>query len=170
MSAETLSPAIPKDVEDMAARLLERACDRGVSLATAESCTGGLLSSLLTDIEGASHAFERGFVVYSEEAKCDLLGVSPDLIRRCGAVSAEVARAMATGAVARSQADIAVSVTGFAGAGAPGDEAGLVHFGCADRTGAVRHRVEHFGDLGRGPIRLAAVRVALEMIDRALDD
>jgi nicotinamide-nucleotide amidase len=165
---ETLTRVLPGDVEDSAERLLAEAARRGLSLATAESCTGGLLASLLTDVEGASHAFERGFVVYSEGAKCELLGVAAERIRRCGAVSAEVAIAMAEGALSRSRADIALAITGFAGPGGPGDEPGLVHLACARRGGATRHREAHFGDIGRGPVRIACLRLALEMLEEAL--
>lgn len=168
--AETLSPLLPGDVERAVAALLERACAAGLTLATAESCTGGLLSSLLTDVEGASHAFERGFVVYSEDAKQDLLGVARAMIDECGAVSRDVAVAMAQGALARSRADIALAVTGFAGPAAPGDEAGLVHFACARSGRATAHREAHFGNIGRGAIRIACLRVALEMMGDAVDD
>ncbi|AEG47849.1 CinA domain protein [Sphingobium chlorophenolicum L-1] len=167
--AQTLSPAFPDEVEQGAASLLRACCDRGVKLATAESCTGGLLASLLTDVEGASHAFERGFIVYSDEAKCELLGVARDRIDACGAVSREVAIAMARGAIATSSADIALAVTGYAGAAPDGGEAGLVHLACARRDGATDHREMHFGDIGRGPVRIAAVRVALDMMKQALD-
>jgi nicotinamide-nucleotide amidase len=165
---ETLSPALPDDVEQAAAALLEAACDAELMLATAESCTGGLLGSLLTDVEGASHAFERGFIVYSEAAKCELLGVARDQIDRCGAVSREVAIAMAEGAIRGSHADIALSVTGFAGSTDDGGEAGLVHFACARRHGATVHREAHFGDIGRGPVRIACMRVALDMLRQAV--
>lgn len=165
MDAETLSPILPPEIEEAARDVLEIACDSDVMLATAESCTGGLLASLLTDVEGCSHAFDRGFVVYSVEAKCELLGLERQQIERDGAVSRETAVAMAHGALARSQASIALSVTGFAG---DGDEAGLVHFACAGRNGALTHREEHFGDIGRGPVRIASLRVALEMIHHAL--
>src|SRR3546814_15008296 len=114
---ETLAAALPDDVEQAAERVLELACDRELTLATAESCTGGLLGSLLTDVEGASHAFERGFIVYSTEAKCELLGVDRRQIDDCGAVSRDVAIAMAEGAIRASRADIALAGTGFAGAG-----------------------------------------------------
>ncbi|MDB5700268.1 MAG: cinA [Sphingomonadales bacterium] len=167
--AQTLSPAIPADVEALAATMLERACSADLSLATAESCTGGLIASLLTDVEGASHAFDRGFVVYSEEAKAELLGVPPGMIAKFGAVSRDVALAMAEGAIDHSNADIALAVTGFAGAGSPGDEPGLVHFACARRGGAIDHREEHFGDVGRGAVRLGCLRVALEMMDSHID-
>lgn len=165
---ETLSPAIPGEIDRAARAVLETACAKDLSIATAESCTGGLLASLLTDVEGVSSAFERGFVVYSEDAKCELLHVARDTVDRCGAVSAEVARAMAEGALQSSHADIALAVTGFAGPGAPDDEPGLVHFACA-RTGRVTaHREEHFGDIGRGPTRIECMRVGLEMLAEAM--
>lgn len=166
--AETLSPVLPSDIEEAAADLLERGCNAGLMFTTAESCTGGLIASLLTDVEGASRAFDRGFVVYSEAAKCDLLGIARETIKHCGAVSRDVARAMARGAVENSQADIVLAVTGFAGPAAPGDEPGLVHFTCARRGGKAIDREEHFGDIGRGPIRIACLRVALEMMRDAI--
>ncbi|MFT3964926.1 MAG: CinA family protein [Sphingobium sp.] len=168
--AETLAPILPEDIEKGAGDLLERACEAGFTLATAESCTGGLLASLLTDVEGASRAFERGFVVYSEEAKCELLGIARETIDRSGAVSRDVARTMAQGALDHSKADIALAVTGFAGPAGPGDEPGLVHFACARRGATITHREEHFGDKGRGPVRIACLRVALEMMGEAFDD
>lgn len=166
---ETLSPALPTEVEEAAEALLNACCDAELKIATAESCTGGLLASLLTDVEGASHAFERGFVVYSEQAKCELLGIARERIDRCGVVSRDVAIAMAEGAIAQSHADIALAVTGYAGSAPPGDEPGLVHFACARRNGSTGHREEHFGDIGRGPIRIGAIRVALDMMRDALD-
>ncbi|THD37666.1 MAG: CinA family protein [Sphingomonas sp.] len=166
---ETLSPAIPADVEEMAATVLREACDIDVRLATAESCTGGLLASLLTDVDGVAHAFERGFVTYSEAAKNELLGVPRSLIERDGAVSKPVAVAMAEGALHASDAAVALAITGFAGKGGPDDEAGLVHLACAGTGQPTAHREEHFGDIGRGPVRIAALRVALEMIATALD-
>ena len=165
---ETLYPVLPDEVDRAAREVLEAACAKELSLTTAESCTGGMLASLLTDVEGVSSAFERGFVVYSVDAKCELLGLARDLVERCGAVSREVAVAMAEGALAASHADIALSITGFAGPGGPGDEPGLVHFACA-RTGRdTNHREEHFGDIGRGPTRIECMRVALAMIGEAL--
>ena len=166
--AQTLSPMLPANIEEAAARVLEIACRDDLTLATAESCTGGLLASLLTDVEGASHAFERGFIVYTEDAKCELLGVERAQIETCGAVSKAVALAMAQGAIAHSKAYIALAITGFAGKAADGDEPGLVHFACAMRDGMVYHREEHFGDAGRGAVRIASLRVALEMIEQAL--
>ncbi|WP_213980849.1 CinA family protein [Sphingomonas sp. dw_22] len=165
---ETLSPVLPDQVDRAARAVLERACDRDLTLATAESCTGGLLASLLTDVEGASHAFERGFVVYTDAAKSELLGIPLEQIERHGAVSAEIARAMAEGALAGSGADVAIAVTGFAGPGAPGDEPGLVHFACARQGRATLSREEHFGDIGRGPVRIECMRVALDMLSQVL--
>lgn len=163
--AEALSPALPAAVEDRTHALLHEACERGLMIATAESCTGGLLASLLTDVPGCSHAFERGFVTYTKDAKAELLGVDRGLLADPGPVSQVVARAMAEGALARSKADLAVSITGFAGGG---DEPGLVHFAAASRHGATRHREERFGDIGRAAIRLACLSVALEMLDRQM--
>lgn len=166
---ETLSPVLPDRVERLAVTLLERADAAGLMLATAESCTGGMLASLLTDIDGYGHVFDRGFVTYSEAAKCQLLGLAPEQVDRCGAVSRPVAVAMAEGALVASDAQLTLAITGFAGPGAPGDEPGLVHFACARKGAATRHRVEHFGDIGRGPVRLACLGVALELMIAALD-
>lgn len=167
--AETLDPALPRNVQDLADRVLELAHQRHFKLATAESCTGGLLAALLTDVEGRSHVFERGFVVYSRDAKCDLLGIARDKVERCGAVSREIAVEMALGALRHSPADVALSITGFAGPAGPGDEQGLVHFACARRHGGTCHREEHFGSIGRQGVRLAALTVALGMLEAALD-
>jgi len=167
--AEEMSKIVPDDVEALAHAVLERACAADLKIVTAESCTGGLLASLLTDVEGASHAFDRGFVSYSDTAKCELLGVERDTVEGCGAVSRQTAEAMVRGALRYSQGDVAVSITGFAGPGAPGDEPGLVHFACGRRDGPVAHREAHFGDIGRGPVRLAALRVALEMLSDTID-
>lgn len=164
--AETLSPVLPSEVEAATRRVLQDAHERGLALATAESCTGGMLASLLTDVEGVSHVFDRGFVAYSEAAKRDLLGVPAELLETCGAVSREVAIAMAEGALAHSEADIALAITGFADAG---DEPGLVHFACARKGERTAHREEHFGPQGRGAVRVAALGVAIELIEQRLD-
>lgn len=161
---ETLFPAIPEDIEAMAEELLDLAQSRGLRLATAESCTGGLLSALLTDMKGAAHVFDRGFVTYDERAKSDMLGVDPVLISRYGAVSAEVAMAMAQGALERSHASIVCAITGFAGPGGAGDEPGLVHFACGSQEGVIQHREKHFRMDSRGAVRLAALRVALSLM------
>lgn len=165
---ETLSPALPNEVEALIDRVLQAACDRDVTLATAESCTGGLIASVLTDVEGRSHAFERGYVVYSNAAKSEDLGVPPRLIEQNGAVSGPVARSMAEGALRASGASVAIAVTGFAGAAGPDDEPGLVHFALAATGAPTVAEEHHFGDRGRGPVRLECLRVALRMLERAV--
>jgi nicotinamide-nucleotide amidase len=162
--AEALDPAIPDDIERHAKEVLQAACSHELMLATAESCTGGLLASLLTDIPGKSHAFERGFVTYSEDPKHELLGVPRPVLESDGAVSEPVARAMAEGAIAASRADLAVSITGFC----EGPEAGRVHMACARRDGPTHHRLERFGDVGRAEVRLRALRVSLQLFQDAL--
>ena len=152
-----------------AVRVLAKADRCGVAIATAESCTGGLLASLLTDQDGFGRCFDRGFVTYTDEAKSDLLGIEAIEIARHGAVSAEIAAAMARGALARSQAGLAVAITGFAGPAGPGDEAGLVHLACLPRGGPLIGRECHFGPLGRERVRNLAVARALEMIEEAFD-
>ena len=163
------------------ARLITKAEDlldayrrAGLTIATAESCTGGLIAGCLTEIPGASDVVERGFLTYSNEAKHDLLGVPMALIRAHGAVSAEVAEAMAAGALERSAADAVVSVTGIAGpGGATADKpVGLVYLGAARRGLAPGHqrplhqRQVFAGD--RGAVRLAAVEAALDLLRRVL--
>jgi len=165
---ETLSPALPDDLERLVESVLRPACDRGITLATAESCTGGLVASALTDVEGCSHAFERGYVVYTDEAKAEELGVPLRLLRQNGAVSEPVARAMAEGALRESGAGAAVAVTGFAGAAGPDDEPGLVHFAMAATGAPTVHEEHHFGDIGRGPVRLECLRVALRLLQKAV--
>jgi nicotinamide-nucleotide amidase len=167
---ETLSPALPDALDRKAEELMARLCRANLKVATAESCTGGLLASLLTDVEGAGHGFERGFVTYEARAKQQLLGLPEDLTDRNDAVTSAVARAMAEGALQNSEADIALSVTGFAGPGGPGAEEGLVHFGCARRSKATLLRQEHFGAIGRGPIRIKALGVLLDLLEEALDE
>lgn len=156
--------------------LLRRAGDlvaacraRGLVLATAESCTGGLVAALLTEVPGSSAALDRGFVTYSNAAKADMLGVPPALIAAEGAVSEGVARAMATGALARSRADVAVSITGVAGpgGGTAAKPVGLVHFACARRDGTVATVERRFGDIGRNAVRLASVAQALDLLEAA---
>lgn len=169
--AEALEPALPPQVATLAEEVLGAACDRELMLSTAESCTGGLLASLLTDIPGKSHAFERGFVTYTDASKHDLLGVPMALIEREGAVSEAVARAMAEGAIAHSQADIALSITGFAEAPKEDEgEAGLVHFACARKGRPTAHREVCFGDVGRAEVRLRALETALTMMRDQLVD
>lgn len=166
--AEALDPAIPDDIERLARDVLEAACGRGLKLATAESCTGGLLASLLTDIPGVSHAFEAGFVTYGEAAKMRMLGVPASVLAGPGAVSRPAAVAMAEGALAGSEADIAVAITGYAEDSPDGGPAGLVHFACARRGGPTQHREECFGAVGRAEVRISAMRVALRLMNDAL--
>jgi nicotinamide-nucleotide amidase len=148
-----------------AENLLDACRTSGLKLATAESCTGGLIAALLTEIPGSSDVVERGFVTYSNAAKNEELGVPADLIAAHGAVSELVARAMAEGALAHSHADLAVSVTGVAGpgGGSAAKPVGLVHLGLARRGGGTLHLELRLGDIGRGPIRMATVEAALAL-------
>jgi nicotinamide-nucleotide amidase len=153
-----------------AALLIRAYAERGLKVATAESCTGGLVAGLLTEIAGSSAVVERGFVTYSNEAKTDLVGVAPALIAAHGAVSEPVARAMAEGALARSRADVAVAVTGIAGPGGATatKPVGLVHFALARRGGPTAHLERRYGDLGREAVRRSAVADAVGLLERAL--
>lgn len=141
----------------------------GRTIATAESCTGGLVAALLTTVPGSSAVVERGFVTYSNEAKAEAIGVPMDLIRQHGAVSEPVARAMAAGALESSRASVAVAITGIAGPGGGSADkpVGLVHFGLAVRGGGARHLERRYGDLGRAEIRRAAVADALGLLEEA---
>ena len=142
----------------------------GARIATAESCTGGLVAGLLTAVPGSSAVLERGFVTYSNEAKTDCLGVPAPLIAGHGAVSEATARAMAEGALARSRAGVAVAITGIAGPGGGSADkpVGLVHFGLAATGAATRHLERRYGDLGRAEIRRLAVADALGLLEGAL--
>lgn len=155
----------PDDIEAAARKVVETAAARGLTVAAAESCTGGLVSAALTSVAGSSAVVERGFVTYSNAAKSELLGVPADLIGRHGAVSEAVARAMAEGALARSAAQVSVAVTGVAGPGGGSAEkpVGLVHFAAAGPGGLV-HVERRFGDIGREAVRLDSVRVALDLL------
>ena len=139
---------------------------RGWKLATAESCTGGLIAAACTALAGSSDWFERGFVTYSTAAKTELLGVDAPLIAAQGAVSEPVARAMASGALARAPVQVAVAVTGIAGPGGatPGKPVGLVHFAVAARDGRIVHRECRFGAIGRSAVRQRSVVEALRML------
>ncbi len=163
-----LAPLVP-----LAADLIEACAKLGIRIATAESCTGGLVAGLLTEISGSSAVVDRGFVTYSNAAKTDLLGVSPDLLAPGGpgAVSEPVARAMAEGALNRSLADLAIAITGVAGptGGTAEKPVGLVHFALAERDKPTVHHERHFGDIGRSEVRLASVREALQILRRAMD-
>jgi len=161
----------PPDIHDLARKLVESCAAKKRTVATAESCTGGLIAGAITQIPGASDIFERGFVTYGDLAKTEMLGVPARLIERCGAVGAEVAEAMAAGALEKSRADIAVSATGIAGpGGGSGDKpVGLVFVGIASRTGAVFHeRMQFRGE--RDDIRLQSVKEALRLLLAASDE
>lgn len=153
-----------------AAALLAAAESGGLTIATAESCTGGLLAGLLTEIAGSSSVFERGFVTYSNAAKEDLLGVPEALLAQHGAVSEPVARAMAEGTLAHARADLAVAVTGIAGpgGGTAGKPVGLVHFALARRGGPTVALERRFSETGRAAIRRAAVDQALALLEQAV--
>ena len=158
------------DLKDRAAALLRDYEAKGLKIATAESCTGGLVAALLTEIAGSSAVVERGFVTYSNEAKTELIGVPADLIAGHGAVSEPVARAMAEGALSHSRADVAVAITGIAGPGGATatKPVGLVHFGLARAGAGTVHLERRYGDLGRENVRRRAVEEALGLLERAL--
>jgi nicotinamide-nucleotide amidase len=151
--------------------LLDTLRSRRLKLATAESCTGGLISALLTEIPGSSDVVERGFVTYSNEAKAQMIGVDPGLVALHGAVSHEVAVAMATGAIAHSLADISVAVTGVAGpgGGSAAKPVGLVHIAAARKGTPPIHLESRFGDVGRAEIRIRSVVAALKLVHEVLD-
>ena len=157
------------DLLARASTLIARYRAAGRMAATAESCTGGLIAALLTEIPGSSAMLERGFVTYSNAAKEELLGVPAETLATYGAVSAHTARAMAEGALRNSRAEVAGSVTGVAGpdGGAAAKPVGLVHFACARRGASTVAREERFGDIGREAVRLASVAVALELLEAA---
>ena len=158
------------ELKQRAAALLEAYRQRGLMVATAESCTGGLVAALLTEIAGSSAVVERGFVTYSNEAKTDLVGVLASLIATHGAVSGPVARAMAEGALAHSRAHVAVAITGIAGPGGVtvAKPVGLVHFGLARRGAPVVHLERRYGDPGREIVRRRAVEDALGLLEQAI--
>ena len=160
----------PAELVTRAASVLERCRELGFALATAESCTGGLIAACLTEVPGSSDVIDRGYVTYSNEAKMALLGVPADMLEVNGAVSEQVARAMAEGALESAGADVAVAVTGVAGPGGGSEEkpVGLVHIACA-RTGTpTLHLRCAFGDQGRAKVRELTVLSALELIEEQL--
>jgi nicotinamide-nucleotide amidase len=155
-----------------AAALIARYASLDLKIATAESCTGGLVAGLLTEIPGSSAVLERGVVTYSNEAKRELLGVPASMLEAHGAVSEATARAMARGALAHSRAQVAVSITGVAGpdGGTTEKPVGLVHFACAGPGAALVAIERRFGDLGRSGIRIASVEQALALLEQAADE
>ena len=160
----------PGSLSADARALLARCKAQRLTIATAESCTGGLIAAALTAIPGSSAVVDRGFVTYSNEAKTEMLGVPADLIARRGAVSAEVARAMAEGALKHSKADLTVAVTGIAGpdGGTAEKPVGLVHIAAARRGGARLHEEMLYGDIGRDNVRFETVASALALLARLL--
>lgn len=162
-----MTTLFPPDIEQKASDIVHAYAQAGLTLAMAESCTGGLIAACLTEVSGSSAVVERGFVTYSNEAKMQSIGVDSSLIAQYGAVSAEVARAMALGALLHSPADVAVSVTGIAGptGGSKEKPVGLVYLSSASRGGEPDIRRCLFEGMGRRDVRLNAVRTALEMLE-----
>ncbi|MCP4380050.1 MAG: CinA family protein [Hyphomicrobiales bacterium] len=156
-----LAPLLP-----LAGEVVARCTARGLTVATAESCTGGLIAAVLTEIAGSSAVIDRGFVTYSNEAKIELLGVPVETITGPGAVSEATAMAMVTGAIARSRTDLAIAVTGIAGpdGGSADKPVGLVHFAVMRRNGPPRHEARVFSRLDRSGVRLATVERALQLL------
>lgn len=162
----------PADILKQAEDFINLAKKRRILVATAESCTGGLIAACLTEIAGSSDVFERGFVTYSNSAKHQQLGVPEALIHEHGAVSEPAARAMAEGALQHSMATLAIAVTGIAGPGGGGKfkPVGLVHIAAAMRGKPTVHERHLFGDIGRTEVRLATVRAALNLMARLVDE
>jgi nicotinamide-nucleotide amidase len=156
----------PDRLRNLALLILDDAEQARLKIATAESCTGGLVAALFTDIPGSSTVFERGFVTYSNKAKEEMLGVPGDVLADYGAVSEPVSRMMAEGAMKNSRANIAVGITGVAGpgGGTKMKPVGLVHVACARENRAVVHEMLQLGDIGRTAIRMEAVETALKLI------
>jgi nicotinamide-nucleotide amidase len=155
-----------RETEAAATALLDLCKAKNLMVATAESCTGGLVAGALTDIAGSSAVVDRGFVTYTNAAKHQMLGVPNETIERHGAVSRETAEAMVRGALGHANADLAVSITGIAGpgGGTADKPVGLVHFAAGSRGGNLIHRERHFGDIGRGAVRRLSVLEALSML------
>jgi nicotinamide-nucleotide amidase len=146
--------------------LIELCARKKLTIATAESCTGGLVAGALTEIAGSSAVLDRGFVTYSNTAKQQMLGVPAATLRDYGAVSRQTAEAMARGALAKAKVDLVVAITGIAGPGGGGADkpVGLVHFAAAARDGTTMHAAKRYGDIGRAEVRHKSVRHALEML------
>ncbi|TDK38716.1 CinA family protein [Rhizobium deserti] len=156
----------PAEIEDLARQVYTDFKARSWIISTAESCTGGLIAGALTEVAGSSAVVDRGFVTYTNQAKMDMLGVSPATLAKYGAVSKETALQMAQGGLFRSSATVAVAVTGIAGpdGGSVEKPVGLVHLAAQGRVGLILHREMRYGDLGRSEIRLATLKTALEML------
>lgn len=158
-------------IPDAANALIRLCIDRNLTVATAESCTGGLVAGALTDVPGSSVVVDRGFVTYSNAAKQQMLGVPLATLKQYGAVSRQTAEAMARGALAKSKVDLAVSITGIAGPGGGTAEkpVGLVHFAAASRAGTSMHAAKRYGDIGRAEVRRQSVRQALRMLQELVE-
>ena len=156
------------EIHDAARRVLDLCRARGLMVATAESCTGGLVIGALTEIAGSSAVVDRGFVTYTDRAKQETLGVSASTLKDHGAVSRQTAEAMVKGVLAHTDVALAVSVTGIAGpgGGTPEKPVGLVHFAAASRAGRFVHQEQRFGEIGRSEIRRRSVLQALAMLQR----
>lgn len=156
----------PERIFNLALLVSDELRERRLRVTTAESCTGGLVAALFTEISGSSKVFDRGFVTYSNRAKEEVLGVPGDLLADYGAVSEPSARMMAEGALEVGRANIAVAITGIAGpeGGTPMKPVGTVHFACLRENRALVHEMVQFGPIGRAEVRMASVEKALEMI------
>jgi nicotinamide-nucleotide amidase len=159
---------LDREIQDAARRVLDLCKARGLMVATAESCTGGLVIGALTEIAGSSAVVDRGFVTYSDEAKQQMLGVPAVTLREHGAVSRQTAEAMVKGVLAHTDVALAVSVTGIAGpgGGTPEKPVGLVHFAAASRAGRFVHQERRFGEIGRSDIRRQSVLQALALLQQ----
>ena len=160
------------ELTERAEALLNLCKQKTLTLATAESCTGGLLAAALTEIPGSSSVVDRGFVTYTNEAKQQMLGVTADTIVRHGAVSKECAEEMAKGALAHAPVDLAISITGIAGptGAVPGKPIGLVHFAAASRSGRLIHYDRKFGDIGRSEVRRQSVLQAMAILQELAEE
>ncbi len=169
MMSERREHCLPEELVEAARRVVEENRARGLRIAVAESCTGGLVSAALTEIPGSSDVFEAGWVTYANESKVGLLGVSQDVLETFGAVSVAVAWGMAQAAIKRSNADVSVAITGIAGpgGGSPEKPVGLVHFALATEGRATRHLERRYGNLGREAVRRSAVADALGLLEDA---
>jgi nicotinamide-nucleotide amidase len=163
---------VSEELRAAATAVLAACCARGLKVATAESCTGGLVAGALTDIAGSSDVLDRGFVTYSNAAKQQMLGVPADVLREHGAVSRQTAVAMARGALGKGGADLVVAITGIAGPGGGSADkpVGLVHFAAASRAGKLTHHEARYGDIGRSEVRGKSVLQALMMLKAMADE
>ena len=165
-----MNSMFPLEINSKASSILKVCKQKGITIITAESCTGGLIAGCLTEIPGSSSVIEGGFVTYSNRAKVSMLSVKLEQLDQYGAVSEEVARSMAEGALGSSKADIAVACTGVAGPGGATNTkpVGLVHLSCALRKHPTLHKRCNFSG-GRSTIRLATVKAAFELIEAQLN-